>query len=102
MRTSPIGTHATLLACHPGRQTRAVPLRKIAFARSLYPCYARRTVYTGVPPPRSRDAKDPARDRSSRAGGPRGGMDGRGIVLRYGAFYWPGTSMAPGGMQLAM
>jgi RimJ/RimL family protein N-acetyltransferase len=49
MRTSTTGTHATLLACHPGRQARAVPLRKIAFARSLYPCCARRTVYTGVP-----------------------------------------------------
>jgi RimJ/RimL family protein N-acetyltransferase len=30
-------------------QTRAVPLRKIAFDPSLYPCYARRTVYTGAP-----------------------------------------------------
>jgi hypothetical protein len=49
MRTSTAGTHATLLACHSGRQARAVPLRKIAFARSLYPCYARRTVYTGAP-----------------------------------------------------
>jgi hypothetical protein len=49
MRTRPTVTHATLLACRSERQARAVPLRKIAFARSLYPCYARRTVYTGAP-----------------------------------------------------
>jgi nucleoside-diphosphate-sugar epimerase len=44
----------------------------------------------------ARDAHDGGRDPPSRGGRARRRLD-RGIVLRYGAFYGPGTPMTPGG-----
>jgi len=82
----------------------AMKVRRFVAQSAVYALYAR----TGGPvkseedpldpTPGSRDARDPGRAPSSRGGGPGGGVD-RGIVLRYGAFYGPGTSLTAGGEQ---
>ena len=54
------------------------------------------------PTPAARDARDRGRDPSPRGGGARRATWTEGIVLRYGAFYGPGTSLAPGEEQFEL